>query len=70
MKISESQEDVHDSETRKVGGDFPVPYMNISVTVSTSSERIYYVLFALIIHRLIYIDYMTFCYQVTFQLTS
>jgi len=66
MKISESQEDVHDSETGKVGGDFPVPYMNISFTISTSSDRIYYVLLALIIHQLIYIDYVTFCYQVPF----
>lgn len=36
MKISDSQEDVHDSETGKVGGDFPVPYMNVSFTMSTS----------------------------------
>jgi len=50
MKISESQEDVHDSETGKVGGDFPIPYMNISFTIGTSSDLIYYVLFALIIH--------------------
>lgn len=60
MKISGSQEDVHDSEIGKVGCDFPVPYMNISVTISTSSDRIYYVLFALIIHQLIYINYVTF----------
>ena len=37
MKISESQEDVHDSETGKVG-DFPVPYMNVSFTINTSVE--------------------------------
>ena len=66
MKISESQEDVHDSETGKVGCDFTVPYMNVSFTISTSSDRIYYVLFAFIIHQLIYIDYVTFCYEVTF----
>jgi len=66
MKISGSQEDVHDSETGKVGGDFPIPYMNISFTIGTSSDCIYYVVFALIIHQLIYIDYVTFCYQVTF----
>lgn len=66
MKISESQEDVQENETRKVGGDLSVPCMNISFTISSSTDCIYYVLFALINRQLIYTDYVTFCYQVTF----
>jgi len=42
MGISESQEDVQDSETGKVGGDFPLPYMNVSFPISTSSDRMFY----------------------------
>jgi len=42
MEISESQEDVQDSETGKVGGDFSLPYMNISFPISTRSDHMFY----------------------------
>ena len=42
MGISESQEDVQDSETGKVGGDFSLPYMNISFPISTRSDHMFY----------------------------
>jgi hypothetical protein len=42
VEINESQEDVQDSETGKVGGDFPLPYMNVSFPISTSSDRLFY----------------------------
>lgn len=42
MKINESQDDVQDSETGMVGGDFPLPYMKVSLTISSSSDRMHY----------------------------